>query len=483
MDCHNCELKQRQFYCDNCLRSQSLCSEVPLKSLRDFRLQVQHVITDRDEQVQKAIEALGNIEGARLRRADVASGQERLEAIQSALAKLKKDNDKTHQRLRSLRENLATRRRTLSQAKLLPSMPLDQLLSRETKQLTARSETLAKARGGLVSELVEVFNIVEVGGRPPIGGKAGIKGEWTIGDLVLPVPGDIRRTQLPSSRTSIRYPPDHMNAVITHMVHFLGLLTFYLGIQLPFQITWSGGKLGVGQPWIRSIKGTESGSWAKWTSKHCLHVSSSTPAPGTLTTESARDASTPSHPVSTSDSYIEAPVVSQSSFTTAYAMLLYDVCYLAHTQSVDIPLSQAGDVLSNLWAVCCSADLGRYVYLSISISRTLKTINPHFAVHISDVSDPLLTLTIHQNARHDRRSHRTNPLLPPPTPPAFPLDFAQLLQATAATPTSRARPSRPKSSRTSEHRVSISDSGRPSQERIAEEEEWHLIDDTDEPGP
>ena len=47
------------------------------------------------------------------------------------------------------------------------------------------------------------------------------------------------------------------------------------------------------------------------------------------------------------------------SFTTAFAMLLYNVCYLAYTQSVDIPLSQAGDVLSNLWAVCCSSDLGR----------------------------------------------------------------------------------------------------------------------------
>ena len=55
----------------------------------------------------------------------------------------------------------------------------------------------------------------------------------------------------------------HMNAVITLTIHFVGLLTFYLGIKLPFDVTWSGGKLGVGQPWIRSIKGTESGSWAK----------------------------------------------------------------------------------------------------------------------------------------------------------------------------------------------------------------------------
>jgi len=338
--------------------------------------------------------------------------------IQGALVKLRKENDKTRQRLRSLRENFATRRRTISQAKLLPSTPIDPLIARETQQLAALSDTLARARGGLVSELVEVFNIVEVGGRPPIGGKAGTKGEWTIGDLVLPVPGDIRR-----------YPPDHINAVITHTVHFLGLLTFYMGIKLPFEVSWSGSKLGVGQPWIRSVKGTESGSWAKWTSKHCLHVSASVPS-------SSLDA--PASPAlsqstSTSDSFIEttAPPLSQSSFTTAYAMLLYDVCYLAHTQSVDVPLSQAGDVLSNLWAVCCSADLGRC-------------------------------------------SHQTHPLLLPPTQPSFPLDFAQLLQAMAATPASRARPSRPKGG------VYHSPHSSKHQEKITEEEEWDIVDEVGE---
>lgn len=50
---------------------------------------------------------------------------------------------------------------------------------------------------------------------------------------------------------------------------------------------------------------------------------------------------------------------SGTSFTTALAMLLYDVCYLAHTQSVEVPLAQAGEVLGNLWAVCCSPELGR----------------------------------------------------------------------------------------------------------------------------
>ena len=48
-----------------------------------------------------------------------------------------------------------------------------------------------------------------------------------------------------------------------------------------------------------------------------------------------------------------------ASFTTALAMLLYDVCYVAHTQAVEVPLAQAGEVLGNLWAVCCSPELGR----------------------------------------------------------------------------------------------------------------------------
>ncbi|TFY69508.1 hypothetical protein EVG20_g3143 [Dentipellis fragilis] len=391
------------------------------RSLRDFRLQIQHVTADRDEQVQRANAALEGVQASRMRRADMARGQERLEEVQSALAKLRKDNEKARQRLRSLRESLATRRRTLSQAKLLPSVPADALVSRELSQLAVRADTIARARGGLVAELVEVFNIVEVGGRPPIGGKAGTKGEWTIGDLVLPVPGDIRR-----------YPPDHINAVITHTIHFLGLLTFYLGIKLPFEVSWSGGKLGVGQPWIRSIKGTEAGSWAKWTSKHCLHVSSaSLPAPSGASNGTPAPipaAISLSHSTSTSDSVIEAPAPAapHSSFTTAYAMLLFDVCYLAHTQVVDIPLSQAGEVLSNLWAPLAP-----------------------------DLPPPPAANSTH---------------IPPRLCPAPASD--------RSTPASRgSRPTRPKT-----RRPSHAANKPPERERaIPEEDEWDLVDDAHEP--
>ena len=128
------------------------------------------------------------------------------------------------------------------------------------------------------------------------------------------------------------------------------------------------------------------------------------------------------------------------SFTTAFAMLLYNVCYLAYTQSVDIPLSQAGEVLSNLWAVCCSSDLGRSAHVVYSF----------------------LGPDLHH---HRRRSHATTHILPPPTPPTFPLDFPQLLQATTASPT-RLRPIK-----------SSKKHGKRRESTIVEEEGWDLMND------
>jgi len=265
--------------------------------------------------------------------------------------------------------------------------------------------------------------VVEVGGRPPIGGKAGTKGEWTIGDLILPVPGDMSR-----------YPPDHINAVLTHTIHFISLLTFYLGVKLPFEVIWTGGRLGVGQPLIGATKGSEVGGWARWHNQHPLHLSSTPPSPTTYSTPNrvSRSHSSPqqtSEPLAASILAADPPVSApESSFTTALSMLLYDVSYLAYTQTIDVPLSQAGDVLSNLWTVCCSSELGR-------------------------------------------KSHETYPHLPPPTPPSFPLDFSQLLQATMAHPPSRPRIYRPSVPGTAIPRERI--------EEVSKEEEegWDLVDD------
>lgn len=102
---------------------------------------------------------------------------------------------------------------------------------------------------------------------------------------------------------------------------------------------------------------------SRWTMKHPLYL--------TASSSSSSSPSSPQTPLPTSappevstiasSTTLPPPTEPKASFTTAFAMLLYNVCYLAHTQSVEIPLSQAGDALGNLWAVCCSGELGRCV--------------------------------------------------------------------------------------------------------------------------
>lgn len=58
-------------------------------------MNTQHFAAERDEQVAKANKALGIVEGARVRRASVAQIQGRVDELLSALARLRKDNDKS----------------------------------------------------------------------------------------------------------------------------------------------------------------------------------------------------------------------------------------------------------------------------------------------------------------------------------------------------------------------------------------------------
>jgi hypothetical protein len=97
-------------------------------------------------------------------------------------------------------------------------------------------------------------------------------------------------------------------------------------------------------------------------------------------------------------------------------MLLYDVAYLAYTQAVDVPLAGAGDALGNLWQVCCAPALGR---------RSHESGAPPGAP--AGVQDAMPGAFAPEPAGAPR-------VLPPPTPPGFALDFAQVLQATAAGP-------------------------------------------------
>ncbi|KAJ7119349.1 UV radiation resistance protein and autophagy-related subunit 14-domain-containing protein [Mycena crocata] len=362
MECQNCELKQRQFLCTNCIRIHT----------RDFRLKTQHFAAERDEEVTKSAKALGGVEAATLRRSGVAPVQTRVDEILSALARLRKDNDKKRDRLRTLRESLAERRRTLSAVTAVasPNPNNATALVAPLAALANLSALIARARAGLVQELIAVFHVVEV---------------------------DVRR-----------YPPRHINAVLGHAVHFVGLLGWYLAVKLPFSVR-------IGVPWI----GPGRSGWGRWTASHPLHLSlSSSPTP-TSPTHSSTPSSDLSLSQSLSQSLADSTVTlrgnaSPSSpphtnahptadhntpqFTTALAMLLYDVLYLAHTQGLQIPLAQAGDALRNLWTVCCAADLGRRAHATSSCSSSSGYIAP----------------------------------LPAPAPGVFGVEFAHVLQAAAS---------------------------------------------------
>ncbi|KIK61701.1 hypothetical protein GYMLUDRAFT_42730 [Collybiopsis luxurians FD-317 M1] len=438
MECKNCQLQQRTFVCENCVKT----------DLRNFRHQISHFALERDAAVTKAVDALeSGISVARVRRAEVSSMEGRVAELTDGLAKLRKANEQAREKLQTLRSTLAERRQTLTAARSISSSasnssshspsPLPPPVLSAYTSLASLSSSISRARTGLVQELVEVFGISHDGAHS----------HWSIGTLTLPLPGDMRR-----------YPPNHINAVLTLTTHFINLLAFYLGVKLPFSVTWGKGKLGVGVPYISAINGIggEHGGWAKWEGKHPLHVSTtssealkpSTPSsPFTSITLPGMNASTDRDQDSSSDVasspsdstllsnvagvdasiILEANKKSSSSFTTALAMLLYNVAYLAYTQRVNIPLHQvaAGDVLGNLWAVCFgSAPLGRHSHETIAY----LTPNP--------CSFPL-------------------PRLPPPSRPiphgqAFTLEFGQLLQAMsrpppraaaiASTPTSSSSP-------------------------------------------
>jgi hypothetical protein len=68
-------------------------NDVP-PSLRDFRLQIQHTAVDRDEQVRKTTTAIDTIGESRIRRADLSTGQERLDELDDGLSNLRRENDK-----------------------------------------------------------------------------------------------------------------------------------------------------------------------------------------------------------------------------------------------------------------------------------------------------------------------------------------------------------------------------------------------------
>lgn len=160
-------------------------------------------------------------------------------------------------------------------------------------------------------------------------------------------------------------PLEHVQAVLSSLLQFLRLLTFYLGVKLPFEIIWDGGVAdGVGRPWIHAIQGDEEGGWAKYPTAQPLF-----PPPPPSSSQGSPSSAQPYDPLPATITAIvgePSPEVLTShtrllpSFTTALAMLQYNIAYLLFTQRVPLPYampfssSSPPDALRSLIALCFS---------------------------------------------------------------------------------------------------------------------------------
>ena len=283
-----------------------------------------------------------------------------------------------------------------------PEPTTQERITELTEALAQAHASLAKTRRVLVRELVQVFNVTEssatstsspetpVPAPIPFGmgsvlGNFGRRAKPAQSPLSAlshsyhpasrpfptvssasastsrsPPPYAIATLILPSHPAKLqRLPPEHVQAVIPYLLQFMRLLTFYMGVKLPFEIMWDGGAgEGVGRPWICASKGTDDGGWSKYSAAQPLHP----PPPLTLT--SANSSPTSSFALDHATSALSSTSHSSSSparlipsFTTGLAMLNYNISYLLYTQGIRIPppLHPAPpDALRNLVMLCFS---------------------------------------------------------------------------------------------------------------------------------
>jgi len=105
-------------------------------------------------------------------------------------------------------------------------------------------------------------------------------------------------------------------------------------------------------------------------------------------------------------------------FSIAYSMLAYNVCYLAYTQSISIPLSQSGNILANLWTLCSNDKaIGKFSH---------QTSSPSAEVDKEPATWPPVTASgvgVSHPVHHGRLL-----AAPTPAPSEFPLDFGVVVE-------------------------------------------------------
>ncbi|KAF8593049.1 hypothetical protein BDV93DRAFT_612363 [Ceratobasidium sp. AG-I] len=348
MECPICEHRQRKFICQSCVRTH----------LRELRAQISKAGGERQVEVEKAAKLLGSgVERERWARAETQAFGDRIAAVKVELVARRESNKKARQRAEEIRRSLSERRENLRQAReLLPATasaststasppattsthlkensipfastqapatpprrfsrlfpfpastapvppspparrhkPPDPLVEAR-HALEAMGDALAETRSVLVRELAEAFEL-QAEMRQGVGGEEYI---WTLGRMTLPAPDELNRSKPPA-----------LHATLYNTLHFMRLTAFYLGVKLPFEVTWGassnlappfhdlfipGGQgegtgrlesisedgetsgptpVGAGTPWIvagRGLGGSVDGGWGKYTTPLALNL-------------------------------------------------------------------------------------------------------------------------------------------------------------------------------------------------------------------
>ncbi|MCO5598748.1 hypothetical protein L7F22_052846 [Adiantum nelumboides] len=241
--------------------------------------------------------------------------------------------------------------------------------------------------------------------------------DWTILDLVMPLSSDVKR-----------FDRHKINGAITYTVQLLELVTFYLGISLPFLISHSAGTL-----FIRP-----NALWGSGT-KQSLYLSSSSYTALSATESQANQSGFGSmgasmisnlgaSTMSTLESFVQLPsgknlpwsknapsndpaempgtrkegidektAAATKQFCTALTMLTYDVAYLAHQEGVQVDiLNAAGSILRLLHRTVNSSKAGWKAHVTLNKEYRLDDLT------FTELDFPQLAQVIEAGGTHSR---------------------------------------------------------------------------------
>ncbi|CAE6467156.1 unnamed protein product [Rhizoctonia solani] len=366
MECPVCEHRQRKFICQACVRTH----------LRELRAQISKAGDERQIEVERAAKLLGGgVDKERWARAEKYALDANITAVKAELVARRVANQKAKESVESKRRALAERKENIKLAReflpspisssrstlvpgpsqentipfasqsppsttsrlsrlfpfpsssaIVPSSPPPPRRHKppnpitEAKQaLSAVADALSAARAALVRELAGAYELQEEGRLGPQGEEVYI---WTLGRMEIPAIEDLSRTK-----------PSALHTTLYNVLHFMRLISYYLGVKLPFEVAWgasstvsppfpslfipgaegekletinedggdsSGATLvGVGTPWIvagRGLGGTADGGWGKYTTPLALHLPTPTIASPTKNGASLQPAPTSKPP-------------------------------------------------------------------------------------------------------------------------------------------------------------------------------------------